>query len=127
MGGGGAVQWFAKRLTHERDDGRAEALPVPLLEEVLRGHGQHRVLRLDKLLDGVGERRQVFARDLERVDICSPNVGFCFVWQSHAKRRSLGTCAKKGSLNAHTSSSEYTLWLEFFFFSCFSSGERRSC
>lgn len=57
-------------LTHERDDGGAEALPVPLLEEVLRGHRQHGVLGLHQLLDGVGEGRQVPAGQLERVDVC---------------------------------------------------------
>lgn len=61
-------------LTHERDNGRAEPLPVPLLEEVLGRHGQHRVLRLDQLLDGVGEGGQVLAREREGVHVFFSNT-----------------------------------------------------
>lgn len=57
-------------LTHERDDGGAEALAVALFEKVLRGHRQHGVLRFYQLLDGVRKRRQVLASELERVHGC---------------------------------------------------------
>lgn len=95
---------------------------MALLEEVLRGHGQDRVFRLDQLLDGVGERRQVFARQLERVDVCSPGFFFFFAVTPNVGR---WICMRKKASLKRAHRLEYTLWVGSLLFFYFSSRERR--
>mmetsp|Transcript_23649 Transcript_23649/g.47967 ORF Transcript_23649/g.47967 Transcript_23649/m.47967 type:complete len:384 (-) Transcript_23649:541-1692(-) len=55
------------RLGEQLDDGRSESLTVSLFEEVLRRHGQHRLIGTHQFLNGIGERLQLLLHHFERI------------------------------------------------------------